>query len=196
MRRFAQCIVLLLLAPVASFAQSMQPLPALAMERLELDPAALGSLAIGSGELLPVGSMRLSSAIDYERNPLVLYRDGQRFGAVVGNRFTLHLAAAYSLWPRVELSIQAALIQQTGDDLSVAGYQQPAAMGVAEPLVRARFAVLRREDGAPADVAAELGVGLPLAAGGALARACGFSLAPGGLALRQLCLLLPAAARG
>ena len=196
MRRFARCLVLLL-APAASFAQSTQPLPALAMERLELDPAALGSLAIGSGELLPVGSMRLSSAIDYERNPLVLYRDGQRFGAVVGNRFTLHLAAAYSPWPRVELSVQApALIQQSGDDLSVAGYQQPAAMGVGEPLVRARFGVLRLEDGAPADVAAELGVGLPLGAGGALARDGGFSLAPRVMASRQLGRLLASAELG
>src|SRR5260370_40853486 len=107
MRCFAQCIVLLLLAPVASFAQSMQPLPALAMERLELDPAAVGSLAIGSGELLPVGSMRLSSAIDYERKPPVLYRDRPRLRAVRGQPLPPPLAAAHTPRPPGEPRAQA-----------------------------------------------------------------------------------------
>jgi outer membrane protein OmpA-like peptidoglycan-associated protein len=63
-------------------------------------------------------------------------------------------------------------------------------------LVRAKFGVLRREDGAPADVAAELGVGLPLGGGGALARDGGFSLAPRVMASRQIGLVLASAELG
>jgi len=67
----------------AASAQAMQPLPTLAFDHLELDASTLGSLALGSGKTLPQRRCPISSAFHYEKLPLVLYRDGARYGAFV-----------------------------------------------------------------------------------------------------------------
>src|SRR5438445_13370112 len=79
------CFLSALSLPATVLAQQTQNLPALSLERLSLDAAAGASLAVGSGELLAPGQFRTAAALGYERNPLVLFQDGQRAGAMVGN---------------------------------------------------------------------------------------------------------------
>ncbi len=171
----------------AASAQAMQPLPMLAFEHLELDASALGSLALGSGKTLPQRRYRISSAFNYEMRPLVLYRDGARYGAVINDRFMLHLLAAYALTSRLELGLKDPVIaRQAGADLSTAGFSSPSSAAAAAPGLGARDALLRAEAGAPVDLAAEFGQELPLGSGSSLTRDEGPSATPKLLASRQL----------
>lgn len=179
-------------------AQTLPPVPAFALERLELDPSALGSVALGSGMTLPRGEYRLAAGIHLERDPLVLYTtDGQRFGSVVHDRWTMHLSAVFAPHERVEISFQLPYVpRQAGDDLSAAGYSQPAGAGVGEPFGSVRVGLLRRDEEAPLDVAGEIGVGIPLASASALGRDSTFSLRPRLMASRPLGPLLASAEAG
>lgn len=161
-------------------AQAASPaaLPTLAIERLSLDPSALGSLAVGSGEVIKAGSLRMSAAFQYERSPLVLYRDGVQ-SSVVGGRSTLHLAAAYGLAPNLEVAVLAALVPlQSGDALSPAGYSQPASAGFSQPEVRGRYQILSADEDALFDLAVGAGVTIPAGSPGLLATGSGFSFTP------------------
>ncbi|HZH02980.1 MAG TPA: OmpA family protein, partial [Myxococcaceae bacterium] len=146
----------------AAFAQSV-PLPSFELERLELNPSAVDSLVVGSGALLAPGAMRFSLAGHYQRNPLVVYRDEERLGALVRNRVTLHVLAALAVHERLELGVQVPVVLgQRGDDLTGAGLSAPSTDGVGTTLVSARVGLLRTVDDAPLDLSAQLGVGLPI----------------------------------
>jgi len=193
-------IIVTLFAPPVS-AQTLPPLPPVpvfALERLELDPSALGSLALGTGMTLSRGEYRLAAGIHLERDPLVLYTtDGQRFGSVVHDRWTMHLSAVFAPHERVEIGFQLPYVpRQAGDDLSAAGYSQPAGAGVGAPLASVRVGLLRRDEEAPLDVAGEIGVGIPLASASALGRDRTFSLRPRLMASRPLGPLLASAEAG
>jgi outer membrane protein OmpA-like peptidoglycan-associated protein len=160
-------------------AQAQRPLPSFAIERLELDPAGIGSLALGTGRTLAKDTLRLSGAVHYERNPLVLVQDGVRYGSVIGSRVTVHLGAAWALTDQVELGFALPLVpRQAGDDLSAAGFQNPGRAAAAEPFVKARVALLREGGDVPVDLAAELGLGFPVGSGGALAVNNGVAFVP------------------
>ncbi len=160
-------------------APPQRPLPSFAIERLELDPAGIGSLALGSGRTLEKHTLRLSGAVHYERNPLVLVQDGVRYGSVIGSRVTVHLGAAWGLTDQVELGFALPLVpRQAGDDLSAAGFQNPGRAAAAEPFVKARVALLREGADVPVDLAAELGLGFPVGSGGALAVNNGVAFVP------------------
>jgi outer membrane protein OmpA-like peptidoglycan-associated protein len=166
-------------------AQPQRPLPSFAIERLELDPAGIGSLALGSGRTLEKHTLRLSGAVHYERNPLVLVQDGVRYGSVIGSRVTVHLGAAWGLTDQVELGFALPLVpRQAGDDLSGAGFQNPGRAAAAEPFLKARVALLREGGNVPVDLAAELGLGFPVGSGGALAVNNGVAFVPKLLASR------------
>jgi outer membrane protein OmpA-like peptidoglycan-associated protein len=185
--RFRILVVALACAAPAARGQSLQALPSFALERIALDPAAIGSLALGSGETLERGTLRLSTALHYERNPLLAYRDGVRVASVVNNRFTVHLFGAYGVTDRVQLGFELPIVpRQAGDDLAQIGYQRASEGGLATPFLSARVALLRRDDGFPVDLAGELGVGLPIGSGGSLAASDGFSAVPKVLASRKL----------
>jgi OOP family OmpA-OmpF porin len=192
LRSFAgRCAALLGVAWVSSAhaqgapARPQRPLPSFAIERLELDPAGIGSLALGTGRTLEKGTLRLSGAIHYERNPLVLVQDGVRYGSVIGSRLSLHLGAAWALNDQVELGFALPLVpRQAGDDLSGAGFRNPGRGGTAEPFVKARVGLLREGGGVPVDLAAELGLGFPVGSGGALAVNDGVAFVPKVLASR------------
>ena len=60
-----------LLVSGAAFAQQAPvALPGFELERLDLNPGAEGSLLLGTGGLLPQGSVRVSLLGHNERNPL------------------------------------------------------------------------------------------------------------------------------
>ncbi|HZI06456.1 MAG TPA: OmpA family protein [Archangium sp.] len=165
------------LSAVATFlfasAALAQPtgLPAFELERLELNPNGRGSLLMGTGELLPKGGFRLSLAGQYENDPLVMYRNGNRLGSVVGDRVTAHLLAAWAPMQWLELGVQLPLVAwQRGDDLSAQGVAAPASTGLSTPTAHVRLGLLAQRREAPVDLALELGVGLPFGSVDTLSR--------------------------
>ncbi|MFY0526239.1 hypothetical protein ACN28I_24925 [Archangium gephyra] len=165
------------LSAVATFlfasAALAQPtgLPAFELERLELNPNGRGSLLMGTGELLPKGGFRLSLAGQYENDPLVMYRNGNRLGSVVGDRVTAHLLAAWAPMHWLELGVQLPLVAwQRGDDLSAQGVAAPASTGLSTPTAHVRLGLLAQRREAPVDLALELGVGLPVGSVDTLSR--------------------------
>jgi len=168
-------------------ARAQQALPPLSIERLQLDASAVGSLALGSGELLLPGQLRASAAFHFEKNPLMLLRDGQPYGSVVRERVTVHAAVAYALSERFEVSFQLPLVpSQRGDDLGVAGLASAATSGAAQPWAALRAGLWRVEDGWPVDVAAELGLALPLGGRALLGTHAGLTFAPRLMASRRV----------
>jgi OmpA-OmpF porin, OOP family len=159
----------LLLGP-AALAQPAG-LPAFELERLELNPNGRGSLLMGTGELLPKGGFRLSLAGQYENDPLVMYRNGNRLGSVVGNRVTGHLLAAWAPMQWLELGLQLPLVAwQNGDDLGAQNIAAPASTGLSTPTAHVRLGLLAQRREAPVDLALELGVGLPVGSVDTLSR--------------------------
>ncbi|HEX5749042.1 MAG TPA: OmpA family protein [Archangium sp.] len=162
-------IATLLLGPAALAQPS--GLPSFELERLELNPNGRGSLLMGTGELLPKGGFRLSLAGQYENDPLVMYRNGNRLGSVVGNRVTGHLLAAWAPMQWLELGLQLPLVVwQNGDDLSGQNIASPASTGLSTPTAHVRLGLLAQRREAPVDLALELGVGLPVGSVDTLSR--------------------------
>ncbi|HEX8823945.1 MAG TPA: OmpA family protein [Archangium sp.] len=146
-------------------------LPEFELERLELNPNGKGSLLMGTGELLQEGGFRLSLAGQYENDPLVMYREGNRLGSVVGDRVTAHLLAAWAPMRWLELGVQLPVVAwQRGDDLSAQGIGAPGRTGLSTPTVNVRLGLLSQRRDAPLDLALELGAGLPLGSADTLSR--------------------------
>ena len=163
-------ILTLLVSGSAALAQPAG-LPGFELERLELNPDGQGSLVLGSGLLLPEGSLRLSLAGHYEKDPLVMYRNGERLGSVVGTRVMAHVLAAWSPLRWLELGAQLPVIAyQKGDDLSAQGVGAPASPGLSTPMVHVRLGLLSQKREAPLDLALEVGAGLPLGSASTLSR--------------------------
>ena len=170
-------VAILLLGPAALAQPS--GLPSFELERLELNPNGRGSLLMGTGELLPKGGFRLSLAGHYENDPLVMYRNGNRLGSVVGNRATGHLLAAWAPMQWLELGLQLPLVfWQNGDDLSAQNVESPATTGLSTPMVHVRLGLLAQRRDAPVDLALELGVGLPVGSADTLSRDSVVRLSP------------------
>lgn len=164
---------------VSTSALAQPTLPELELERLALDPAAVGSLLPATGDLLPEGRFRVALALHYENNPLVMLVDGERVGSLVRDRATAHLSAAWAPLRWLEIEAQVPLIfVQAGDDLSAHGAGQPAAAGLGTLSLGARVGLLSQRGGVPVDLALELGTGLPVGSAAALGRDPGFRLLP------------------
>jgi OOP family OmpA-OmpF porin len=166
-------------ALVASVAwgQTNTSLPRIDLETLELDPAALGSLIVGNGQSLEPGSYRAGFGLEYERAPLVLDVNGQRVGEVVTNRLTAYLFGAYGLLPDLELDAEIPLIAfQNGDDLASEGLPAVSTGGVGTAWIAARYQLLSTWN-APVDLAAYVGLGLPIGTVSALGNE-GFAVEP------------------
>jgi outer membrane protein OmpA-like peptidoglycan-associated protein len=146
-------------------------LPEFELERLELNPNGKGSLLMGTGELLEAGGFRLSLAGQYENDPLVMYRGGNRLGSVVGDRVTAHLLGAWAPMRWLELGVQLPVVAwQRGDDLTAQGIGAPGRTGLSTPQVHVRLGLLSQRRDAPVDLALELGAGLPLGSADTLSR--------------------------
>jgi OOP family OmpA-OmpF porin len=130
--------------------------PDFEVERLQLDPAARGSLVVGTGEVAPAHSFRISAGVQREHRPLVLVgttdllgrRSGAGIQSVIEDRDTLHLMLDYVLFPRVEIYGRANVIldqEGPGGDTESSGWGGPS-FGV-------RLGALQQSAGAPLNVA-------------------------------------------
>jgi len=142
-----------LLLSSTAFAQDSS-LPSFELERLELNPSGVGSLLVGTGEILTDGDYRLSLTNHYERNPLELYRNEEKVGTLVRYRTTAHLAVAYGLWNRLELAAQVPVVLfQRGDDLRSFGVGMPGqGLSLGTPTLAVRVKLLSESDGNPLDL--------------------------------------------
>lgn len=97
------------------------------VERLRLDPSAIGSLVLPTGEVLPARNVRFAAALHYEQDPLVVADDGhvRGFGLVsnhdkedgiVENRLTAHVNAAFGIVDGFEVGLELPIVAyQAGD---------------------------------------------------------------------------------
>jgi OmpA-OmpF porin, OOP family len=128
------------------------------LERLQLDPSARGSLVIGTGEVAPAHSFRLSAGIGWQRSPLVLVGSDDVLGRrrddaatnIVKNRTSAHLTFDYVLLPRVEVYARGTFVlDQTGGPGVTLG--ETTAWGM--PSFGLRLGLLQQTAGAPMNVA-------------------------------------------
>ncbi|WP_245767583.1 OmpA family protein [Stigmatella erecta] len=168
-----------------------QGLPDIELERLTLNPSGKGSLLVGTGEVLNRGGYRFSLTGHYQKDPLVLFKDGEALGALVKQRVTAHLAAAYGVFNWLELGVQVpVLLTQGGDDLTAYGLEQPAeGLALGTPYVSARVGLLAQADEQPVDLAIGAQVGLPVGSASALAKDGSVRLIPSVMVGRRFGLL-------
>jgi len=157
------------LASAQSTDESTAQLPGFDLERMDTNMGK-GTLLVGNGELMVQGGMSVSLLGHYQRMPLVL-SDGVSELGVVRDRATAMLSASYGVLPWLELGAQVPFVLwQQGDDPSQVGLAQVAAQGIGTPVLQARLGLLsRRQQLQPVDLSADLGVGLPVGTGSALA---------------------------
>jgi outer membrane protein OmpA-like peptidoglycan-associated protein len=149
-------------------AQPSQQLPGFDLERLETN-IGRGTMLVGNGELLVPEGLSVSLMGHYQRLPLVL-SDGATQLRVVSDRATGLLAASYGVLPWLELGAQVPFVLwQQGDDPSEIGLSPLTAQGLGTPVIQARLGLLSRRHRQPVDLSADLGVGLPVGTGTALA---------------------------
>ncbi|MCA3016405.1 MAG: hypothetical protein INH41_28815 [Myxococcaceae bacterium] len=154
------------------------PVPGFELERFTFNPGARETMTLGTSDLLDARRLRLTLAGHYARDPLVFTVDGQRAGAVVGDRFTAHLVGAYGVFDWLEVGLQLpVVVAQRGDDLGALGISAVSAAGLGAPLLQGRVAFLRQHRGAPLDLGLTLGLTLPLGTAAALTRDPGLGLA-------------------
>lgn len=166
------CLLAPALLPGASFAQyEYRPLPAFELERLQLDPGALGSLVVGTGRTLGQGVFRGSVQFQYEQLPLS-FEDAWDPNAglgVVEGKFTTHVTAAYGVLPWLQVEAQLPFIlNQSGS--RVMDMVPPAKTGLGTPWLGVRAGLLSTQRGAPLNLAVDLSGGLPVGSSTALAR--------------------------
>jgi outer membrane protein OmpA-like peptidoglycan-associated protein len=162
----------------AGRAQAQVVVPDFELERLWLDPAAIGSLVIGTGEIVKAGEPRLSLAAHWEHQPLVVTEDGARgwgLGApgtrqadVVSNRVTFHLGAAVPLGDRLQLGLRFPVVAwQDGDAIAGRGPLPEAAVGT--PTIGLTWKLLSQGEGVPFNMAVGVDALTPWGSGAALA---------------------------
>ena len=162
-----------------------QPVPELQLERFRFNDGAAAGLAAASGDLLRPGQLRVLAAVSYQSEPLVFLRDGVAIGTPVATRVGAHLAVGYGVKEWLQLSAELPLVlSQSGDDLTAYGLGAPASPGLGSPFASARIALYTQRQGgllgsgSSADVAFQLGTGLPVGSSGAYATEPGIAIVP------------------
>ncbi|WP_338867187.1 OmpA family protein [Myxococcus stipitatus] len=165
----------LLLAQGALAQAEPVPLPDFILERLEVNPGP-GPLATGGGTVLRDGELRVMVLGHYQHEPLTLNVRGESV-PLLRSRSTGVLAVALGLSSRLQVDVRVPVMtQREGDRLSDEGLVAPVRNGVGSPRAGVRMAILSTEEDDSVDLAAEVGVGLPMGTQGALARASETSL--------------------
>ena len=157
-----------LLACSLASAQSTNPLSGFNLERLETN-VGRGTVLVGNGELLVPGGASVSLLGHYQRLPLSLSY-GKQDLQVVRDRATAVLSASYGVLSWLELGAQLPFVLwQQGDDPSKIGLPRLATQGLGTPVLQARFGLLSQRKRHPVDLSADVGAGLPVGSGDALA---------------------------
>jgi OmpA-OmpF porin, OOP family len=150
-------------------AQSTEQLPGFELERLETNTGR-GTALVGNGELMVPGGLSVSLLGHYQRAPLVLQNGAGQNLAIVGGRATSVLAASYSVLSWLELGAQVPFVLwQAGGDPTGLGLAPLSGQGLGTPVLQARLGLLSRRQRRSVDLSADLGVGLPIGSGLALA---------------------------
>jgi outer membrane protein OmpA-like peptidoglycan-associated protein len=148
-----------------------QGVPRFNLERLRLNPSTMGGFSVGTGELLPPGTWKVSLAAHYEHRPLTLdFPTRNRFENVVSDRETLHLMGAYAFtgWLQgLELDVAVPLVLQQGQALR--DHKVDEFGGVGTILVAPRWGLLSRQR-SPIDLAVQLAVDIPVGSMNGLTR--------------------------
>lgn len=185
-RTLVAALAAVLLGPSVAVAQAI-PQPVFDLERLSLDPAAVSSMVIGTGEALPAHGFRLSLAAHYENRPLVLLTDGtvrgggigadSRQGDLVTHRVTGHLGLAYQLLAPLEVNVRLPVVAwQEG----TAGLTSPSlsSSGLGGTAAGLRWQAARQGEEAPLSVALASEVVFPGGKKEALAGTDGWAFTP------------------
>ena len=164
-------IAVALAASLLATAAGAQNLPVFDLERLTLDPAAHGSLVVGDGEVGPRGTGRVSFALHYERQPLVLTAAGLErghgagagapFASLVADRLTVHAGLAYAVTGWLELDLRVPFVPWQASDttrLASRGVGVPLESGLGTPQAGLKLGLLSQERGAPLNLAFATGV--------------------------------------
>ncbi|MFB1481962.1 flagellar motor protein MotB [Corallococcus sp. RDP092CA] len=140
-----------------------RPLPVFDLQRLHLDPEALGSLVVGTGRTLAQGQLRVALNYHYEQLPLhfqTRWEPGEGTG-LVENKMTAHLTVGFGVLPWLDVGAELPFILSQGGKPTLE-YFGPKSGGLATPWLSARAALLRQSSGAPINVAVALTAGLPV----------------------------------
>ena len=155
----ALALVLGMLVCGISFAQNAREVPPFELEHLTFNPSQRASMLTQTGDLLPAKQLRASLTLHYENNPLILSQIGGPNRAVVRNRFTAHLNAAFGITRWLEVGLQFPVVFQKGDTVPELGKTASVALGTTT--LQARVGFLSEERHQPLDLSFQLGVGLP-----------------------------------
>jgi outer membrane protein OmpA-like peptidoglycan-associated protein len=139
------------------------PVPGFDLERLRLAPAATGSLLVDGGDLLPLGAYRLALTLGLEHGSLLADTSNGQTWPLVRDRLQAWLTGAWTPLRNLEVSAQLPVTAwQNGSAPGlVEGVSAPPKQGLGTPLLGARYALLRREEGAPVSLSLGLDLGLP-----------------------------------
>ncbi|MFP2895046.1 flagellar motor protein MotB [Corallococcus sp. 4LFB] len=146
------------------------PLPMFDLQRLRLDPGALGSLVVGTGRTLAPGQLRVALNYHYEQLPLhfqTRWEPGEGTG-LVENKMSAHLTVGVGVLSWLDVGAELPFVLSQGGKPTLE-YFGPKSGGIATPWLTARAAVLRQTKGAPLNVAVALTAGLPVGSRAALA---------------------------
>lgn len=189
--RWGAALALLLCTSMA-WAQEATPLSAFSLERMALNPG-LGPMTLGNGELLPQGTLRVSVMGHYQRNPLAVRHEDERF-AFIRDRTTGLLSMAYGVLPWLELDamVPAVAVQQGADLSTSLGISPPSRSGLGAPWFGGRLGLLNPAATEAFHMALELGAWLPMGNRGALARDSGTSAQGRILVGRRIGIVAPA----
>ncbi len=174
----------LLTASFTAFAQPA-PLPEFQLERFRLNNGSGTSYGAPTGDQLNQGQFYLLAALHYERNPLVLFRDNSRTGALVAYRLSAHIAGSVGLTPWLQVGGELPIVlNQGGGDFTQFGVQSPQSAGLGSFSLGARLLLLAQQNNAvalnkaPFDLTFELTTALPFGVGKSLAIESGWNVRP------------------
>jgi len=174
-----------LLAPAIASAQAN--IPSFNLERLELNPSAVGSLTLDTARLLPEGGFRFQAVGHYQRDPLLVLVNGQLASSAIHNRVTVHATGALAVRNWLEVGLQVPVVAfQDSENLNVVNFERPASAGLGTPIVTGRLGVLssggrglaRPGEEDPLDLAVQVGLALPFGSEAAISREPGLGVQP------------------
>ena len=147
-----------LAALLLSATAAAQVAPTAEVEHLYLDPAARGSLLVGNGQMLPGGTFRFSSALQYSNGHV---KTGS--ATLLRDRFALHVLGAVGVTPWLELSGDVPVVLH---QVSESPGFVPSRSGLGTPFIHAKVRIL--DTASPVALWVAFGLGLPVGTPSAL----------------------------